>query len=275
MVGLRERKKEQTRRRIAATAWRLFAERGFEAVTVNEIAEAAEVAKATLFSYFPTKESLALQGVGDDDLAGIVAGRPAGESPLAALRAHYRAFAAAPMTGADRDLMVARVRVIFDSPALSGAANALLYQQRQRLAEVLAAERDEMTAVLMAAQISASLVTLQEAFFRRLADGASPEEARRRLAQDVERAFDLLADGLEHTTAHDDGAYDDEAYNGMARAAAARDDGARAAAARNDGAPAAATHPAAREAAAHQAAARGAAAEGSTGGPSPTGQKEQ
>ncbi|MFJ6602084.1 TetR family transcriptional regulator [Streptomyces lydicus] len=197
MAGLRERKKEQTRQRLAATAWRLFAERGFEAVTVSEIAEAAEVAKATLFSYFPTKESLALQGVGDEDLAGIVAGRPAGTSPLDALRTHYRDFAAGPMTGIDTEVLVSRVRVIFDSPALSSAAHALLYQQRQKLAEVLAAEHGETAAALMAAQISASLVTLQETFFRRLAAGAALEDARRRLAEDVELAFGLLAHGLD------------------------------------------------------------------------------
>ncbi|MFG3119947.1 TetR/AcrR family transcriptional regulator [Streptomyces sp. NPDC048197] len=232
MAGLRERKKAQTRQRIAAVAWQLFAERGFEAVTVNEIAEAAEVAKATLFAYFPTKESLALQGVGDDDLAGIVTRRPAGQSPLEALRAHFRALAAGPMTGLDPEVLVSRIRVIFDSPALSAAANALLYQQRQQLAEALkteavaageeggerdagerdpgepdAGERDaggrgEMAAVLMAAQISASLVTLQEAFFRRLADGTSLDDARQRLAEDVELAFSLLADGLETHTAH-------------------------------------------------------------------------
>ncbi|MEU9503857.1 TetR family transcriptional regulator [Streptomyces sp. NPDC048196] len=242
MAGLRERKKAQTRQRIAAVAWRLFAERGFEAVTVNEIAEAAEVAKATLFAYFPTKESLALQGVGDDDLAGIVTRRPAGRSPLEALRAHFRALAAGPMTGLDPEVLVSRIRVIFDSPALSAAANTLLYQQRQQLADALKAEavaageedgerdaggrdagkrdqgtrdprkpdpgepdvggRGEMVAVLMAAQISASLVTLQEAFFRRLADGASLDDARQRLAEDVELAFSLLADGLETHTAH-------------------------------------------------------------------------
>ncbi|MEU8787331.1 TetR family transcriptional regulator [Streptomyces sp. NPDC048637] len=195
MAGLRERKKEQTRRRIEAAAWGLFAERGFEAVTVNEIAEAAEVAKATLFSYFPTKESLALQGVGDDDLAGVVAGRAAGRSALEALRAHYRAFAAGPMTGVDPEALVSRIRVIFDSPALSNAANALLYQQRQKLSEALTAEHGERTALLMAAQVSATLVTLQEAFFRRLAAGASLEEARRKLGEDVELAFDLLAHG--------------------------------------------------------------------------------
>ncbi|MCZ1008248.1 TetR family transcriptional regulator [Streptomyces lydicus] len=198
MAGLRERKKEQTRRRISAAAWRLFAERGFEAVTVNEIAEAAEVAKATLFAYFPTKESLALQGVGDDDLAGIVAGRAPGRSALDALRAHYRAFAAGPMTGVDPEVLVSRVRVIFDSPALSGATNALLYQQRQRLAEVLAEEHGERTAALVAAQVSAALVTLQETFFRQLAAGGSLAAARGQLAEDVELTFDLLAHGLEH-----------------------------------------------------------------------------
>ncbi|WP_405840525.1 TetR/AcrR family transcriptional regulator [Streptomyces platensis] len=197
MPGLRERKKEQTRRRIESAAWRLFAERGFEAVTVNEIAEAAEVAKATLFSYFPSKESMALQGVGDDDLAGIVAGRAAGRSSLEALRVHYRSFATGPMTGIDPEGLVSRIRVIFDSPTLSNATNALLYQQRQKLAEALTAEHGERTAALMAAQISATLLTLQEAFFRQLAAGASPEEAGRQLGEDVELAFDLLAHGHE------------------------------------------------------------------------------
>ena len=197
MAGLRERKKEETRRRIAATAWRLFAERGFEAVTVNEIAEAAQVAKATLFTYFPTKEALALQGVGDDDLAGLVTGRAPGTTALAALRAHFRALAAGPMTGLDPEVLVSRVRVIFDSPALSGATKTLLYRQRQQLTQALTAELGERTAELAAAQISASLVTLQEGFFRRLADGASLEDARRQLGEDVELAFDLLAHGLD------------------------------------------------------------------------------
>ena len=56
--GLRERKKLQTRELIAETARRLFAERGFEAVTVAEVARAADVAEKTVFNYFPTKEDL-------------------------------------------------------------------------------------------------------------------------------------------------------------------------------------------------------------------------
>ncbi|MEV0636604.1 TetR family transcriptional regulator [Streptomyces sp. NPDC050619] len=198
MAGLRERKKEQTRQRITAAALKLFTERGFDAVTVNEIAEAAEVAKATLFAYFPTKESLALQGVGEDDPAGIVARRQPDHSPLEALRAHYRALAKGQLTVADRDALIAQMRVIFDSLALSGAANSLLYQQRQALARVLAEEHGEMPAALMAAQIAASLLTLQESYFHRLLGGASPEEASRALARDVELAFDLLEHGLHH-----------------------------------------------------------------------------
>jgi len=198
MAGLRERKKEQSRQRIAAVALRLFAERGFDAVTVNEIAAVAEVAKATLFTYFPSKESLVLQGVGQEDLAGIVAGRPAGHSALQALRAHYRALAATRMAEVDRAEVIARMRVIFDSPALSGAANALLYQQRRALAEVLAEEHGATRAALMAAQIAASLLTLQESFFHLLVGGAAPHEAARTLAEEAELAFDLLEHGIDH-----------------------------------------------------------------------------
>ncbi|MGW0592933.1 TetR family transcriptional regulator [Streptosporangium sp. NPDC002607] len=196
MAGLRERKKEQTQRRIAAVALRLFAERGFDAVTVNEIAEAAEVAKVTLFKYFPTKESLVLRSVGQEDLAGIVTARPAGQSPLEALRAHYRAFAAEPATAVDRDALITQMRVIFASPALSSGANDLLHGQRQALALALAEEHDELTAALMAAQITASVLTLQERFFRLLVSGASPEEAGHDLCGDVELAFDLLEYGI-------------------------------------------------------------------------------
>ena len=198
MAGLRERKKEQSRQRIAAVALRLFTERGFDAVTVNEIAAVAEVAKATLFTYFPSKESLVLRGVGQEDLAGIVAGRPAGHSALQALRAHYLTLAATGMAEVDRAEVIARMRVIFDSPALSGAANALLYQQRRALAEVLAEEHGATRAALMAAQIAASLLTLQESFFHLLVGGAAPHEAARTLAEDAELAFDLLEHGIDH-----------------------------------------------------------------------------
>ncbi|MEU1879016.1 TetR family transcriptional regulator [Streptosporangium sp. NPDC020072] len=66
-----EEKRARRRAHIADAAMRLFAERGFDEVTVNEAAEAAGVVKATLFDYFPTKESLVLRAL-DDDLARVV-----------------------------------------------------------------------------------------------------------------------------------------------------------------------------------------------------------
>lgn len=201
MASLRERKKEQTRQRIAAVALRMFVERGFAAVTVNEIAEAAEVAKATLFTYFPTKESLVLGGVGGDDLAGVVARRPPDSGFLEALRAYFRVLASGQIPPEALETLIARVRIIQDSPALRGAAHALVYQQRQALARVLAEDYGQRAAVLMAAQVAASVLTLQDSYFQRLLDGASAQEAGRALAEDVDFAFDLLQHGLNHTQA--------------------------------------------------------------------------
>ena len=58
MAGLREWKKQHTRERIASEAMRLFVTRGFDHVTVAEVAEAAEVSEKTVFNYFPAKEDL-------------------------------------------------------------------------------------------------------------------------------------------------------------------------------------------------------------------------
>src|SRR3954467_13110985 len=82
--GLRERKKQETRRRIAETARALFSDHGFEAVTVVDVAHAAQVAPQTVFNYFPRKEDLFFWQLEsfEDELLTAVRGRAPGESVL-------------------------------------------------------------------------------------------------------------------------------------------------------------------------------------------------
>ena len=209
--GRRERKKRRTRQAIVGAAFTLFAERGFEAVTVTEIADKADVARATLFSYFPTKESIVLGVAGDDDPAAIVASRAPGTAPLDALRAHYREFArtgaadavgdpAAADDGTRGPGLLTSVRVITQSPALTAGVSRLLGSQQAALARVLAAETGagdaDVRPDLAAAQICAVISALKSKFFGRLAAGESFEQAAARLPGDVELAFDLLQHGI-------------------------------------------------------------------------------
>src|SRR5215213_6842530 len=87
-MGLRERKKQQTRQRIQEGAIELFAARGFDKVPVAEIARAADVSEATVFNYFPTKEDLVYEGMEafENALIDAVRDRPDGTSVLSAYR---------------------------------------------------------------------------------------------------------------------------------------------------------------------------------------------
>jgi AcrR family transcriptional regulator len=89
--GLRERKKARTRAAIREHALRLFREQGYDATTVEQIAEAAEVSPSTFFRYFPTKEDVVLQDDMDLFFMEVFRAQPAGLSPLAAMRAALRA----------------------------------------------------------------------------------------------------------------------------------------------------------------------------------------
>jgi AcrR family transcriptional regulator len=89
-VGRRERKKAATRQAIADAALELILERGFEQVSVRDIAERADVSTTTLFAHFPGKEALVFDREADVDaeLAAAVRERPAGQDVVEALRAH-------------------------------------------------------------------------------------------------------------------------------------------------------------------------------------------
>ncbi len=85
-IGLRERKKLKTRAAIQKEAMRLFLKKGFEATTIEEIAEAVEISPSTFFNYFPSKEDVVLQDDLDPLLYVAFASQPPDVNPLAALR---------------------------------------------------------------------------------------------------------------------------------------------------------------------------------------------
>ena len=87
-AGLRELKKSRTRRLIADTAARLFAERGYEQVAVIDVAREAEVAEQTVYNYFPSKEQLVIDRDREvrDRLCDLIRSRPTSKTPAAAVR---------------------------------------------------------------------------------------------------------------------------------------------------------------------------------------------
>jgi AcrR family transcriptional regulator len=118
--GRRERKKARTHTAIADAALRLFLERGFDAVTVAEVAEAADVSVTTVFNHFPSKEALVFDEEVEREvqLLGAVRGRPADVDVISALHRFVRSQVdrkAAARSGGELDHFIALVE---SSPVL-------------------------------------------------------------------------------------------------------------------------------------------------------------
>jgi AcrR family transcriptional regulator len=204
-LGLRERKKQRTRQLIAETARRLFAERGFEAVSVSEIAREAEVSEATVFNYFPTKEDLVYQGMEafEEQLLAAVRQRQAGESVLEAFGRFVtqpRGFLAAEDESSKQALLDAS-RMIAASPALIARERQVLSRYTESVAALLGEETGAGPNDLRPWVVANTLVGLHAALIdyvrKRLLEG-SPDV--RRLARDLRRegnqAIELLRAGL-------------------------------------------------------------------------------
>jgi AcrR family transcriptional regulator len=81
-LGMRERKKQRTRQLLSETALRLFSQRGFEQVSIAEIAPEAEASEQTVFNYFPSKEDLVYSGLEtfEEQLLAAIRERPPGQT---------------------------------------------------------------------------------------------------------------------------------------------------------------------------------------------------
>lgn len=135
--GLRERKKAKTRTAIQEHALRLFAEQGYEATTVEQIADAAEVSPSTFFRYFPTKEDVVMYDALDPLLLAAWEAQPAELSPIGALRATMRDV----FGGAPTDVLAAqdkRAVLIFAVPELRMRMLDELVRAMQMLIDIAA-----------------------------------------------------------------------------------------------------------------------------------------
>jgi AcrR family transcriptional regulator len=195
-MGLREDKKQRTRREIADTAMRLFATRGFDHVTVAEVAEAADVSEKTVFNYFPTKEDLFYDEVParEEALRQAIRGRRPGESILASLR-RLQSGECPRMCSPGFAVFA---RIIEESPALQAKELEVMARFSAALAETIQEELgvDERDARIAAGLLVSVHRQLFRAARKQALAGRNGPAAVRRLRADLERAYQLLEHGL-------------------------------------------------------------------------------
>ncbi len=159
MSDLRTRNRDQNRVDVARVALTLFAERGFDAVTVDDIALAAGISRRTFFRYFESKEDAALPTEHDrlEALREALASRPVGEPLVLGLR---HALVSVVETDFDAEEHRARLRIVADSPSVKARSLELLTHWETELREVIADHRgvdattDVATRVLAAAMVA-------------------------------------------------------------------------------------------------------------------------
>jgi AcrR family transcriptional regulator len=203
-LGLRERKKQQTRRLIAERARRLFAQQGFEQVTVAEVARAADVSPQTVFNYFPSKEDLVFWRLGDfeAELLASVRDRASGESALAAFRRFLlgqSGLLRSPRPEA-REELAALTRTIDESPALLAREQQIFERYTAALAALLAEEASAEPGDLEPWVAANALTGVHRALVRhtrrRVLEGARHPALAEEVRARGERAFALLERGL-------------------------------------------------------------------------------
>ena len=135
--GLRERKKQKTRWAIQEHAVRLFTQQGFEATTVEQIAEAAEISPSTFFRYFKTKEDVVSEDRYDDLIVAAIEAAPADLGPLAVMR-HALATSMSDIQPGENEQILTRMRLVLTVPALRARTMAGLLDSTDAMAPPMA-----------------------------------------------------------------------------------------------------------------------------------------
>jgi AcrR family transcriptional regulator len=179
--GLRERKKQRTREQIIEAAMGLFAERGYHATTIADIASAADVAPRTFFSYFPSKEAVVFHNV-DRDLDGLESAlrdRLRGETAFDALRRWIDAMYDQWM--AEEDAALLRKRLCREDEGLANFQGGVMARIHELLLEAIATDlgepQDALRPRLVAAAAMAALTSLEGSFDEKAAQRAQGAKA--------------------------------------------------------------------------------------------------
>lgn len=186
-AGLRERRQERQRAELVAVGMRLFASRGFDTTTVDEIAQAADVSRRTLFRYFGTKGDIVMEWARGTTttLTAALRSRPPGEHPLSSLHAAFvtmcRSFDDSPYEIRDVSMMIERTASLRPHNLLKHARweDALAAVLRER-----SPGSDEMHCALLARIAVAAFRCALEEWLR--GDGRPPALA------ELDRAFGIV-----------------------------------------------------------------------------------
>jgi len=200
--GLRARKKRAARGAIAATARRLFADRGYDAVTVAEVAAAANVSEKTVFNHFPTKEDLAFAGreEGIAQLVKAIAERSPGTPVLDVFRVLTTTVIDDFIAAGDDDLL-AVAKILRGSRTLQERLTVGWESGAGAVTAAIAATSGDAGDDLVPAIVARTLWWTHRSIFLRALNGLlaeeDPAQLAARLQASADRAYDQLAGGLE------------------------------------------------------------------------------
>jgi AcrR family transcriptional regulator len=189
-ASLRERKKAQTRAAIQSHALRLFREQGYDATTIEQIIEAANVSETTFFRYFPTKEGVVFQDTFDPLIVGAYQAQPPGLPPVPAMRAAFAALFA-HMSAEQQAEQRERVALVLSVPRLRAAMLDQFAEAMQLLAGAMAERAGRRPDDFAVRTVAGALVGVMMAVLAAMADDPDAD-----LASLIDQAIAHLETGL-------------------------------------------------------------------------------
>jgi len=192
--GLRERKKQRTRETIARAAHELFVQKGYDATTLPDIAQAADVSTRTIFAYFASKEDILFSDfpVLKEALAQALADRPDGEEALETVREFILSSRGIEKSELDEELN----RCVLSDETLRNHLRARIVQLEDLIAAAIAkdlgAAENDLRPHLVAASLTAAFIALSER-----SDAGAKSKSPAETAALVDPVIDFLRGGLD------------------------------------------------------------------------------